>query len=150
MFAYRWLLNASTPAGPANAFLVLPRRVHHEFLRDIAAHRAATMRSLDCLRQAVPNVVCDCLLSQRRITFGQEMDCQSSIRNPISNVEGGVETMRNESTARESRLMDSRTSGVLAELPLSIKRILAPTDLTSEGREAIDYAVTFAAGSQPN
>jgi len=74
------------------------------------------------------------------------MDCQSSIRNQISNVEGGVQTMRNESTVRESRLMNSRTCGVLPETkpPLFIKRILAPTDLTSEGREAIDYAVTFA------
>jgi len=50
MFAYRWFLNASTPAGSANAFLVLARRVHNELLRDVAAHPAPTIRSLDCLR----------------------------------------------------------------------------------------------------
>jgi universal stress protein A len=74
------------------------------------------------------------------------MGCQNSNSNPISSVQGGIETMRNESTVRETRLMDSRASGELEEAKpaLSIKRILAPTDLTSEGREAIDYAVTLA------
>jgi universal stress protein A len=54
--------------------------------------------------------------------------------------------MNNESTARECRLMDSRDSGELAltKLPRCVRRILAPTDLTSDGREAIDYAVEFA------
>ena len=55
--------------------------------------------------------------------------------------------MNNKSSVRECRWIDLRQSEQRAafnQRRLSIRRILAPTDLTSAGSEVIDYAVAFA------
>lgn len=54
--------------------------------------------------------------------------------------------MNNKSSVRERRRMDFRQSGERAvnQHTLSIRRILAPTDLTSATSKAVDYAVAFA------
>jgi hypothetical protein len=54
--------------------------------------------------------------------------------------------MNNKSSVRERRRMDSRQSGerALNQHTLSIRRILAPTDLTSTTSKVVDYAVAFA------
>jgi len=54
--------------------------------------------------------------------------------------------MNNKSSVRERRRMDSRQSGerALNQHTLSIRRILAPTDLTSAPSKVVDYAVAFA------
>src|ERR1700730_8009787 len=56
-------------------------------------------------------------------------------------LKGGTATMNNPRTSGAYRLMDSREDG---ELALNIRRILVPTDLTSDGKKVIDYAVAFA------
>jgi nucleotide-binding universal stress UspA family protein len=54
--------------------------------------------------------------------------------------------MNNQSTSGEYRLMDLREDEELANTNrrLSIKRILVPTPLTSDGSKVIHYAVAFA------
>lgn len=54
--------------------------------------------------------------------------------------------MNNQSTSREYRLMDLREDEELAKTnrSLSIKRILVPTPLTSDGNKVIHYAMAFA------
>jgi nucleotide-binding universal stress UspA family protein len=54
--------------------------------------------------------------------------------------------MNNKSSVRERRRMDSRQSGerALNQHTLSIRRILAPTDLTSATSKVVDYAVALA------
>ena len=54
--------------------------------------------------------------------------------------------MNNKSSVRERRRMDFRQSGERAvnQHTLSIRRILAPTDLTSATSKVVDYAVVFA------
>ena len=55
--------------------------------------------------------------------------------------------MNNKSSVRECRWIDSRQSEqrtAFNQHRLSIRRILAPTDLTSAASEVIDYAVAFA------
>ena len=54
--------------------------------------------------------------------------------------------MNNKSSVRERRRMDFRQSGERAvnQHTLSIRRILAPTDLTSATSKVVDYAVALA------